>query len=302
MSAQPVPGRARAPRPAPVFARVVVGVDGGRGGRDAIALAELLAEGAALTLAHAYPLDEDGEPQLDRRHAEDLRDDAERLLEQERADAGIVARTAAIGDTSAARGLQRLAERLEADLIVTGSSIRTAGAQVLIGDVARGVLTHAPCAVAIAPADHRRGPRGLQRGIGVGYDGSPEARAALGTAAALARERGTTLRLLWTVRLPGPASLEAAPRYDWAALGEGMFSGAEAELARVLDGLDVPADGAVRTGVAADELARLADEVDLLVVGSRAWGPMRRVLLGSTSDRLAQTAASPLLVTPRPEP
>ena len=39
--------------------------------------------------------------------------------------------------------------------------------------------------------------------------------------------------------------------------------------------------------------------VDLLVVGSRGWGPVRRVLLGSASTRLLRVAPCPVLVTPR---
>jgi len=35
------------------------------------------------------------------------------------------------------------------------------------------------------------------------------------------------------------------------------------------------------------------------VVGSRSYGPVRRLLLGSTSGKLARHAACPLLVTPR---
>jgi len=48
------------------------------------------------------------------------------------------------------------------------------------------------------------------------------------------------------------------------------------------------------------ELTAFGDEVDLLVVGSRAHGPLRRVMLGSTSLHLTHAARCPLLVIPRP--
>jgi hypothetical protein len=35
------------------------------------------------------------------------------------------------------------------------------------------------------------------------------------------------------------------------------------------------------------------------VVGSRGWGPVRRILLGSTSARLMREAHCPVLVLPR---
>ena len=52
-------------------------------------------------------------------------------------------------------------------------------------------------------------------------------------------------------------------------------------------------------GLAGEELARFGDEVDLLVVGSRGYGPLRRLVLGSTSDFLRRHAHGPLLVLPR---
>jgi nucleotide-binding universal stress UspA family protein len=49
-----------------------------------------------------------------------------------------------------------------------------------------------------------------------------------------------------------------------------------------------------------DELAALDDrEIDLLVCGSRGYGPVRRVLLGGVSSRLIRRAACPVVVVPR---
>ena len=47
------------------------------------------------------------------------------------------------------------------------------------------------------------------------------------------------------------------------------------------------------------ELSKLARAVDLLVVGSRGWGPLRRVLLGNTAAALTHEAHCPLIVLPR---
>jgi nucleotide-binding universal stress UspA family protein len=49
-------------------------------------------------------------------------------------------------------------------------------------------------------------------------------------------------------------------------------------------------------GHAAEELACWAATVDLLVVGSRGYGPARRLLHGSTSRALANSSRCPLLV------
>ena len=50
----------------------------------------------------------------------------------------------------------------------------------------------------------------------------------------------------------------------------------------------------------AELLPTAAETLDLLVVGSRGWGPWSRVAIGSTSDWLMHHAACPLIVVPRP--
>ena len=53
-------------------------------------------------------------------------------------------------------------------------------------------------------------------------------------------------------------------------------------------------------GDVVDELAALDErEIDLLVCGSRGYGPVRRVLLGGVSRRLIRRAACPVVVVPR---
>ncbi|MGH2881901.1 MAG: universal stress protein [Solirubrobacteraceae bacterium] len=51
-------------------------------------------------------------------------------------------------------------------------------------------------------------------------------------------------------------------------------------------------------GPPADALQAFGDQVDLLVVGSRGHGTLRRLLLGSKSAHLARNARCPLLVLP----
>ena len=52
-------------------------------------------------------------------------------------------------------------------------------------------------------------------------------------------------------------------------------------------------------GHPAEELIRADEGLDLLVLGSRRWGPVRRLALGSTSERVIRDAACPVLVPPR---
>ncbi len=57
--------------------------------------------------------------------------------------------------------------------------------------------------------------------------------------------------------------------------------------------------GRAAYGLTGEELAAFSEEMDILVVGSRGYGPVRRLVLGSTSDYLERHARCPLLVLPR---
>ena len=52
-------------------------------------------------------------------------------------------------------------------------------------------------------------------------------------------------------------------------------------------------------GFPAEELGVYSASLDLLIVGSRGYGPMGRLIHGSTSQQLAHTARCPLLVLTR---
>ena len=53
-------------------------------------------------------------------------------------------------------------------------------------------------------------------------------------------------------------------------------------------------------GDPAQELAHVAQEADLLVVGSRRWGPLSRLGVGSTGEELMRETPCSLLLVPRP--
>jgi nucleotide-binding universal stress UspA family protein len=52
-------------------------------------------------------------------------------------------------------------------------------------------------------------------------------------------------------------------------------------------------------GDAAIELTEASAELDLLVLGSRGYGPIRSALLGSVSRALVPSSACPVVVLPR---
>jgi nucleotide-binding universal stress UspA family protein len=47
-------------------------------------------------------------------------------------------------------------------------------------------------------------------------------------------------------------------------------------------------------------LRQVSEETDLLVIGSRRWGLIARVLLGSTGEALLHGARCPVLIAARP--
>lgn len=278
-----------------MFDNVFVGIDGSPAGRDAIALAQqLAAANAQLTLVNVYP----GELSLDSGSSQAVnataREDSQRLLEAERDNAGIAAELRNISSTSVGRGLHAFAELHDADLLVVGSSRRGLLGRVLVGDDTRASLNGAPCAIAVAPTGYASHEGGLAA-IGVGYDFSPESHAALAAARELAGRTGATISALYVATFPSGAYAYGAPMpSDWGEILE-QDEKATAEKIKALEGVNATA----QYGVTGEELSAFGDRVNLLVVGSRNYGPTRRLVLGSTSNHLARHARCPLLVLPR---
>ena len=195
-----------------------------------------------------------------------------------------------VGSRQVGRGLHELAEEIKSDLIVVGSSRRGLWRRVWQGDDMRAALNGAPCAVAIAPAGYAERPHALTE-IGVGYDGLPESRFALEVARELAARHGARVSVFEAVSLE--AGYVDARHPDQPALEEHVQQAYE-RLGK-LEGVEPHA----AYGDAAEELALFGASVDLLIVGSRGFGPLGRLIHGSTSAKLAKTARCPLMVLPR---
>jgi nucleotide-binding universal stress UspA family protein len=281
-----------------MFKTIVVGVDGREGGRDALALAGRLAllNGGELIAVRVLPFDyyvtRAGSPP----YASLAEHDGMHEVERDLADAGLTATVRVLGDRSPARGLHRIAEQTDADVIVVGSTHHSMIGRVFAGDDAAGTVHAAPCAVAVAPrglAD--REWHHVDR-IGVGFDSGPEAAQALALAARLASDCDAKLAVRSVVTSPISAVDMSAYDTDWLERSKQV---AEEELAKALSGLDVEATGDVVVGLPAEELAELSQDVDLLVLGSRGWGPVRRAMAGSTAAGVMRKAYAPVLVLPR---
>jgi len=277
-----------------VFDNVVIGVDGRSGGRDAIALAkQLAAPDARVTLAHVYG----SEGMLGRGGgivAAAGRTYSEQMLEHERETASLEAELTVVLGRAVGRALHELAEHHHVDLLVLGSCHRGAIGRVLVGNDALATLNGARCAVAIAPAGYEREASRLAA-VGVGEDGSPESTLALRAALELGKRFGAAVRAMSVVALQSVASDEPTPA-DWTDATQRRLREENARLNSILG-----VGGEAVYGEPSDELARLSEHVDLLVVGSRGYGSLGRLMNGSTSNYLAGHVHCPLLVLPRPK-
>jgi nucleotide-binding universal stress UspA family protein len=269
-----------------MYRNVIVAVDGRHGGRDAAALAAILAApGGLLSLVYVSTSSPDAE--LDDEFADE--DALAGPLEAELELCGGEAHLARVTALSIAAGLAHVAQERRADLIVLGASHRHALTRLIAGDHVTSVIHRTSCAVAVAPAGFAQDPRPLDR-IGVAYDGTPEGEVAVAHAGLLATERDCDLIACHALdpRLghPGPGLPPlVADRPGLEPAGQPL-GGA--------DGLEVQR----MYGPPRQALLEFSRSVDLLVCGSRRNGPVRRIILGSTSESLARHPRTPLIVAP----
>lgn len=259
---------------------IVVGTDGLSGGDDAAALARTLAgAGTTVALVHVTP----EESELGRARA---------VLHAARERFGGPCLTLLRTAVDTATGLRDAARDLHADLLVVGTpSPRPTGAPP--ADLS-SILHHAPCAVGVAPRGEAERERTLRR-IGVAYRDTPSGHAAL----TLGRELAATCRaevdaMTVVPLLPRPwlgptlGGAEAAHR----------LGGEPSELARTHLATLPDVTGLVTEGDPAAQLTRFSRTVDLLIVGTRGHGALRRLLVGSTAEVLLTASACPVLVVP----
>ncbi len=276
-----------------MFERVLVGIDEQSRGRDAIALARRLVSPAGrLILGHVHP-DYGLYGRGSSREFDAIEQQAaHELLRSVIAESGLEAEICSLGADRIGNGLHRMADETGADLLVLGSSREGQNGRVWLREGVRNAINGAPCAVAVAPLEYTELGTPITQ-IGVAYNGSSESRAALAVGRRLGAEKAANTLAFQALHQP---SLDA--------------STASAELlAQSVQRLESAArDRIVReTGVSAcascgetiQELAVFSGSVDLLIMGSRDYGPMGRLVHGSTTHRLLGYARSPLLILTR---
>ena len=280
---------------------IVIAVDAKERTLDALALGLLLttatqAPAVLMTVFGYFPLeDPDGAAMVS------LREDARTTLLELGSSVGLDGAEAhVVAGNFAGRELQRVTEASTTGLLVVGSTMRGPAGRLLLGGIGERMLSGAACSVAIAPRGYGDRPPARLDCIGVGFDGSEEAQRALDAAITIAH--ATTARLRVITAFPrmafgGVAAAGMAGRSVNDALRSELRALHDTALAEA--GTSVPVEGRFLDGSAEEVTVQESGDVDLLVAGSRGYGPRGAVLIGSTTAALARGASSPLLVTPR---
>jgi nucleotide-binding universal stress UspA family protein len=172
------------------------------------------------------------------------------------------------------------AEKIGPDLIIMGRCGKSALARILMGNVTARVIGNSPVNVLVVP---RGGMVGFER-ILVASDGSPYSDAAWKLALSMAKQAKS--------RLIGVA---VAPK-------EGDIIETQAIIRRMItaaSGARVPFKGVNPQGVApGDGIVQQAikNEVDLIIVGSYGRTGLKKLLMGSVTERVIGGSPCPILV------
>jgi nucleotide-binding universal stress UspA family protein len=199
----------------------------------------------------------------------------------------------AVEADSASRGLNDLAGELDAAMIAVGATHHGPFGRLAPGSVGMHLLHGAPCPVLVTPAD---GSDTSLKTIGVAFDGRDESRTALAKAREIATQLGAELIVIGAFQpIMVPAAAGYAPPLDIVEDEERAFNTVLQDTAE-----RAGARHRMVTGPVAHALAEASADFDLLVTGSRGYGAIRGVVLGSVSRHLVDHASCPVLVVPRP--
>lgn len=260
---------------------VLVVATPGERGRDALTLGVNIARplGAPLVLANVARTHS-------RHHAQERELLLSHLLHlRERAPSDLEVSVDVRASPSQLRGLHDLAVAHDAQILVLSPEQGTAIGRALHGDVTAGTVFAAPCAVAIAT---RRQVMATPRLIGIAWNGAPESDEALEWATVLAERTAATMQI---IRVLDPRHPEGTP------LQPGIREQVEALRERAR--LRVDAEIRLEWGDAAPVLVEIGRALDLLVLGARAHGPVRRTLHGGVSTHVLHGAHCPVVVLPQ---
>jgi nucleotide-binding universal stress UspA family protein len=220
---------------------------------------------------------------------------------------GVDASVKVVEHSTPARGLAGTVEETDPRLVVIGSTRRGRLGRVLPGSTAERLIHGSPRPVVVVPHGYEVPEQGLQT-VGAAFVPTDEGRAALRTAAVIALAAGA--RVLATMVLSPKHAAEMSPglmahAHHEESPAEDLHARHRIEATEELENAitelasDVEVERDVLFQRPAEGLEAASQRVDLLVMGSRAYGPARAVMLGGVSRQVTASASCPVLVLPR---
>jgi nucleotide-binding universal stress UspA family protein len=191
----------------------------------------------------------------------------------------------ALGPGPVAAVLSDFADEVGAAVLVVGSTGHGLLGRIAPGKTVQRLLPTSRCPMAIAPRGYRHSSGANILSVAVAYDGSPEADRAVVTAVHLASRTGAVLRFVTVAPTPEDEPAARALAHKGVALAP----------------MDIDALADVVVGPVAVVLANLPERADLLVIGSRGYRFMRRLLLGGVAGALVRSARYPVVIVPSPD-
>ena len=267
--------------------KLLVCTDGSENSRAALdeALRQAQVDGSLvylLQVVQIIPEFEAAAPDLMARVSEEARTELE-AAKAAAQESGVVMETRLRRSVSVFSAILQEAEQIQPDMIVMGRYGLTGLSRLLLGSVTARVIGHSPFNVLVIP---KGAMVGFDR-ILIASDGSPSSQAAFQEALALARARES--------KIFGVS----------VATEEGEIPRAEEIVKQMLAAANqagVPFQGVMPQGQPADDgiiQTAIRNEVDLIVVGSHGRTGLRRLLMGSVTERVIGQSPCPVLVVKR---
>lgn len=278
------------------YNKILVAIDGSDSGRNALLQAFRLAvdEKCWITVASVIPpyegdIDLTGVKDVRASLAkpcEDALGEAQRLAERERA---LIKTVCEEGETH--ERIVDLADAENADIIVMGRRGRSGFERALVGSVTARVIGYSQRDVLVVPHDAKIG----WKKILFATDGSKYSNLAAEKAVAFAKSYGGELVVLSVVDVPAELYAEAPKAVEDLIQKAREYTAAVKKKA---EAADVRSESFIGEGEAYEAVVKLAKEqaADVIVLGSHGRTGLRRLLMGSVTEKVIGYAPCPVLV------
>jgi nucleotide-binding universal stress UspA family protein len=202
-----------------------------------------------------------------------------------------------VDSSSAGHGLSDVVEE-GGTMLVLGARKARGLRRTYPGSTAERLLHGSTIPIAIVPSDYATRHSGPLKTVTAAYVDTTDGRHALRVAAQIAEHLGAHLDVVSVIPDTRVTGGGGEPRQFESGQHDAYRTALDAAVASVSG--HVKATGRLLDGPIVDALVEIGpDETDLLVCGSRGYGPVARVLLGGVSGRVVRHARVPTAVVPR---